>query len=309
MSMEWKQTAQQWAKRWAEAVRGPLGCRRTSKQYLAGFWSNSDSELPQEINAQNGTCHCGLLKFGCKKLALKQAGFGHESPSGDWLAICTLKQGARWTGIGRAGNNILCCPSVHQLPIVHQLIRYKNEACIFAEKYMTVAVACVDSAAELVRVRQRFSFLNTSRGKSLVNFVAVKVVKLTHAIVRILERKKLEPEGGRLLEQALLFLLSLFLLLAGAGLLLCWVMAAATVGSWPPRASHKASTALTIATAVFWFLALTASSMEGDSRIKNIAKKRSLSGLTLFERCCLSFPMRTLGLRPCISMGSRSSYK
>ncbi len=67
---------------------------------------------------------------------------------------------------------------------------------VFAEKYMAVTVACVDSAAELVRVRQRFSFLNTSRGKSLVYFVAVKVVKLTHAIVRILERKQLEPEGG-----------------------------------------------------------------------------------------------------------------
>jgi hypothetical protein len=39
------------------------------------------------------------------------------------LAICTLKQGARWTGIGRPGNNTQCCPSVHQLPIVRQLIR------------------------------------------------------------------------------------------------------------------------------------------------------------------------------------------
>jgi hypothetical protein len=33
-----------------------------------------------------------------------------------------------------------------------------------------------------------------------VCFVAVKVVKLTHAIVWILEGEKLEPEGGRLFD-------------------------------------------------------------------------------------------------------------
>ncbi len=85
---------------------------RTSKQCLAGLWSNSDSELSQEINAQNGTCHCSLQKFCCKKLALKLDGFGNETPREDWLAIGTLQQRARWTGIGCAGNNTLCCPSV-----------------------------------------------------------------------------------------------------------------------------------------------------------------------------------------------------
>ncbi len=94
------------------------GCDRhsASKQNLAGLWSNSDSELSQEINAQNGTCHCGLQNFGCKKLALKLDGFGNKIPRGDWLAICTLKQGARWTSIGRAGNNTQFCPNVHQVP-------------------------------------------------------------------------------------------------------------------------------------------------------------------------------------------------
>ncbi len=117
--------------------------------------------------------------------------------------------------------------------------------------------------------------------------------------------KKLEPEEGQLLERALQFLLSFFLPLAGAGFLLRWVMAPVTVGSWPPRASHKASEALTIATAVFCFPALTASRMEGGSQIKIIPRKRSLSGLTPCRRCCMSFPMRMLGLRPCISMGSQ----
>jgi hypothetical protein len=47
------------------------GRRHTSKQYLATLWINSDSELSQEINAHKRTCHCGLQKFGCEKLALK----------------------------------------------------------------------------------------------------------------------------------------------------------------------------------------------------------------------------------------------
>jgi hypothetical protein len=63
-----------------------------------------------------------LAKFGCEQLALKLDGFGNKTRRGDWLAICSLKQGARWTGIGCAGNNTQCCPSVHQVPIVCQLV-------------------------------------------------------------------------------------------------------------------------------------------------------------------------------------------
>jgi hypothetical protein len=36
-------------------------------------------------------------------------------------------------------------------------------------------------------------------------------------------------------------------------------------------------------------------------------RKRSLLSKTPGGRCCLSFPMRKLGLRPCISMGRRSN--
>ncbi len=86
--------------------------------------------------------------------------------------------------------------------------------------------------------------------------------------------------------------------LLGAGLLLRCVKAAATVGSWSPRASHRASAALTMAAAVLWVPAPTVSLIDGGRRIKNIARKRSLSGGTPGGRCCLSFPMRTLGFRP-----------
>ncbi len=64
-------------------------------------------------------------------------------------------------------------------------------------------------------------------------------------------------------------LLTLFPLL-GAGLLLRCVEAAATVGSWPPRASHRASTAFTMAAAVLWAPAPTVSLIDGGRRIKNI---------------------------------------
>jgi hypothetical protein len=42
---------------------------------------------------------------------------------------------------------------------------------------------------------------------------------------------------------------------------------------------------------------------------KTLPKKRSVSGLTPGGRCCLSFSMRALGLRPCISMGRWSKSK
>ncbi len=69
---------------------------------------------------------------------------------------------------------------------------------------------------------------------------------------------------------------------------------------WPPQESHRASAAFIMAAAVPWAPAPTVSLIYGRRRIKNIARKRSLSGDTPAGRCCLSFPMRTLGLRPCI---------
>jgi hypothetical protein len=119
----------------------------------------------------------------------------------------------------------------------------------------------------------------------------------------------LEAFCKALASRALPPLLSPLFLLLGAGLLLRCVEASATVGSWPPRGSHRASATFTMAVAVPWAPAPTVSLIDGGRRIKNIARKRSLSGDTPGGRCCLSFPMRTLGLRPCISTGRRSSSK
>jgi hypothetical protein len=77
---------------------------------LAGLWSNSDSELSQRINVQNGTCHCGLQKFSCEKFALKLDDFGNKTPRGDRLAICSLKTGARWTGLDVQGTLLNAAP-------------------------------------------------------------------------------------------------------------------------------------------------------------------------------------------------------
>jgi hypothetical protein len=54
---------------------GGQGHRRRSKQNLVGFWSNSDFELSQQINAQNWTYHCSLQKTGSEKFALKLDSF------------------------------------------------------------------------------------------------------------------------------------------------------------------------------------------------------------------------------------------
>jgi hypothetical protein len=121
------------------------------------------------------------------------------------------------------------------------------------------------------------------------------------------KEKKSEPEGRQLLEQALPFLVSFFL--GGAGLLMHWVVAASTVGLWPPQASHNGSAALTIAMAALWFLAPTASRMKGGRQIKDIAKKKIVIWADTMRKMLMSFPMRMLGLRPCISMESQSSSK
>jgi hypothetical protein len=110
----------------------------------------------------------------------------------------------------------------------------------------------------------------------------VVMVILAHAIAKVLktERKKSWLEGGDFLN--------------GHHCSSCrpspppphrsWALlqlavAAANVGLWPPRVSHKASAAVTINFAVLWFPTPAASLMEGVSRIKKIDKKRSVSGL------------------------------
>ncbi len=60
---------------------GVLGRRHTGKHEFAGLWSNSDSELSQESNVQNGTS-C-LQETGSKNFALKLGKFCDEFPRGD----------------------------------------------------------------------------------------------------------------------------------------------------------------------------------------------------------------------------------
>jgi hypothetical protein len=100
------------------------------------------------------------------------------------------------------------------------------------------------------------------------------------------------------LGRALPLLLSPLFPLLGVGLLLRCVRAAATVWSWPSRASHRVSAAFTMAAAVPRVPARIVSLIDGGRRIKNIERKRLLSGDTPGGKCCLSFPMRTLGLNP-----------
>ncbi len=119
-------------------------------------------------------------------------------------------------------------------------------------------------------------------------------MKFTDAIARVLEGMKIWAGRGVTFGAGASHFLSPLVPLLEAGLLLRCVEAAATVGPWPPRGSHRASAAFTMATAVPWVPATTVSLMDGGRRIKNIERKRSLSGDTPGRRCCLSFPMRTL---------------
>ncbi len=142
-----------------------------------------------------------------------------------------------------------------------------------------------------------------------VSLMGVIIVKFTHAIARVLKGIKVCAGRGATFGAGVTAPFVASLPAARSGDIHRWVEAAATGGSLPPRGSHRASAAFTMAAAVSWVSAHTASLIDGGRRIKNIERKRSLSGDTLGGRCCLSFPMRTLGLRPCISMGRRSNSK
>jgi hypothetical protein len=92
---------------------------------------------------------------------LKLDGFGNKTPRGDWLAICSLKQGARLDVQGTILN--VASASTKYLLFVNSSVRRMKPA--FAGKCMDVSVARVKSAAGPVRVWRRFSFPNKSRGK------------------------------------------------------------------------------------------------------------------------------------------------
>ncbi len=139
-----------------------------------------------------------------------------------------------------------------------------------------------------------------------VSPIGVIIVKLANAIAWVLEWMKIWAGRGQLLGRALPLLFSPLFPLLGVGLLLRCVEAAATVGSWPPQASHRASAAFTMAAAIPWAPAPTRFSHGWRKADQKHWRKRSLSGGTPGGRCCLSFPIRTLGLRPCISTGRRA---
>jgi hypothetical protein len=72
---------------------------------LVDVWGNSDFEFSQEVNAQNGTCHSGLQKTGCKNFSLELHSFLDETPRGDRLPIRPFEKGTRWAGIFVARDN------------------------------------------------------------------------------------------------------------------------------------------------------------------------------------------------------------
>jgi hypothetical protein len=73
-----------------------VGCRRTGKHDLAGLWSNSDSELSQEISAQSGTSNSCLQKTGINKFALKLDSFVMNPQERIGNPFAPLKSGPDW---------------------------------------------------------------------------------------------------------------------------------------------------------------------------------------------------------------------
>jgi hypothetical protein len=110
---------------------------------LAGVWGNSDLEFSQKVNAQNGTCHCGLQEIGNKKFALELDSFLNETPRGDWLPICPFEKGTRWVGIFGTRDNAQCCPSINQVPVICQFVHQENEASIGGEMHSRGSGMCL----------------------------------------------------------------------------------------------------------------------------------------------------------------------
>ncbi len=117
---------------------------------------------------------------------------------------------------------------------------YMN-VCVFASnqssvgwKCIAVAMACAGMAAEPFLVRRHFSFPRKYR----VQYTCVLYWSNSCEIcTRHWQGSEKRGKQGRKvgdLKRALLFFLSLVFPPVGAGLLLLWVVVAATVGSWPP---------------------------------------------------------------------------
>ncbi len=137
----------------------------------------------------------------------------------------------------------------------------------FAGKCIAVAVACVWLAAEPKMAWRRASFPTKHRAEHACEHYWRNNCEICIRHCQGFEKStNLGGKGGGFRSGRYHpFLLPLFPLL-GAGLLLRWVEAAGTVGSWPPRASHRASAAFILAAAVSWVPAPTASLMDGGRR-------------------------------------------
>jgi hypothetical protein len=109
----------------------------------------------------------------------------------------------------------------------------------FAGKCMTVAVACVDSAAELVTVWRRFSFLNRSRGKCTCVPCYRKSCETYTCHCLGFGKKKNQSRRGTAFETGVV-VPSVVLPRASrswASATLSRFLVAVTMGSWPPQAS------------------------------------------------------------------------
>jgi hypothetical protein len=142
-------------------VRGGRGRCSASKLYLLDLWNNSDFEISQKVNAQNGISHSGLQKTGCEKFALKLHTFLNETPGGDGLPICPFEKRTRWVGILTARNNAPV--STKYLSFVNSSVKKINPA--LAGKCIGMAVSCVGMIAEPKVIRWLISFLTKHRAK------------------------------------------------------------------------------------------------------------------------------------------------
>jgi hypothetical protein len=138
-----------------------------------------------------------------------------------------------------------------------------------------------------------------------VSFVGIVVVKFTYAIARVLERIGVGAGRGVTFSTgvAALFVTSLPAVRSWAPIALCrggcncWVMAASSIPQGVCSLHHGCSRLV------------CASSYRFLHGRRQANQKHGMSHETPGGRCCLSFPMRIMGLRPCISMGRRSNSK
>jgi hypothetical protein len=119
--MEREQAIRQLAKRWAKTVWWRLGPSPYKQTVLGWSLEQSDSELSQEINAQNGTCRCGLPKFGCIKLALKLDVLETKPQEGIGWPSAPLSRGPDGPALDLQGTKLNV--ALHQVTIICQPVR------------------------------------------------------------------------------------------------------------------------------------------------------------------------------------------